>query len=71
MYNTMPNFVLGFHGCDLSVYEKVLVGEITLKQSNNDYDWFGVYFLKASLSIQKQVLVKRITYKSVLETPIV
>lgn len=50
MYSTMPNFVLGFHGCDLSVYEKVIQGQAILKQSNNDYDWLGhgVYFWESN-----------------------
>lgn len=24
MYSTLPNIVIGFHGCDKSVYEKIL-----------------------------------------------
>jgi hypothetical protein len=40
------SFVLGYHGCDRELGEKVLAGETTLRQSSNDYDWLaeGIYF---------------------------
>lgn len=43
------SFVLGYHGCDRAVGEKVLAGDITLAQSERDYDWLGqgVYFWEA------------------------
>lgn len=46
MYSTEPAFVLGFHGCDRSVVEKVVTGKDTLRKSKNDYDWLGngIYF---------------------------
>jgi len=46
MYETLPSFVLGFHGCDRRVAERVFAGKSTLKSSENDYDWLGhgVYF---------------------------
>lgn len=34
-------FVLGFHGCDESVGEKILAGKEHLKTSVNEYDWLG------------------------------
>ena len=43
----LPGLVLGYHGCDASVGEKVLCGEdMHLKLSTNKYDWLGdgVYF---------------------------
>lgn len=38
-------FVLGYHGCDERVAEKLLQGE-PFKPSSNDYDWLGrgIYF---------------------------
>lgn len=38
--------ILGFHGTDKRVVEKVLKGEILLEQSENSYDWLGhgIYF---------------------------
>ena len=38
--------VYGYHGCDRSVGEAVLLGKTSLKNSTNDYDWLGsgIYF---------------------------
>ncbi|WP_138762161.1 hypothetical protein [Pseudomonas lactis] len=49
MYQHLPSFVLGFHGCDRAVAESVLDGEL-LKPSTNDYDWLGqgIYFWENS-----------------------
>lgn len=46
LYSTLPNLVLGFHGCDRKVAEKVISGKDALKMSMNTYDWLGdgVYF---------------------------
>lgn len=46
MYTTLPAFVLGFHGCNQSVVDKVVSGRIPLRSSENDYDWLGhgIYF---------------------------
>lgn len=46
LYSTLPNLVLGFHGCDRSVAEKVISGKDRLKKSSNSYDWLGggIYF---------------------------
>lgn len=46
MYSLLPSFILGFHGCDQSVAEKVLNGEEHLQPSTQSYDWLGhgVYF---------------------------
>jgi hypothetical protein len=41
MYITRPNIIIGFHGCDKSVRDKIVKGEETLIQSKNDYDWLG------------------------------
>ena len=42
-------FVLGYHGCDLSIGEKLL-GGTPFKASQNDYDWLGpgIYFWEAN-----------------------
>ena len=41
-----PGFILGYHGCDKSLGERVLAGEQGLEPSNNSYDWLGhgIYF---------------------------
>lgn len=47
IYQKLPQIVLGFHGCDQSVVNKILNShEEHLKPSNNSYDWLGdgVYF---------------------------
>jgi hypothetical protein len=42
----LPSFLLGFHGCDREVAERVFAGEDDLRPSENEYDWLGhgVYF---------------------------
>ena len=47
MYSNLPNFILGFHGCDEKVAERVLSGrDPHLPGSTNAYDWLGhgIYF---------------------------
>jgi len=46
MYESFPSFVLGFHGCDKAVGEKVISGERELDFSKNPWDWLsnGIYF---------------------------
>ena len=46
MYASYPSFILGFHGCDHNIAEKVFSGKERLKSSANKYDWLGnrVYF---------------------------
>ncbi len=49
MHQLAASFILGYHGCDKAVGERVLEGEL-FKQSNNDYDWLGpgIYFWEAN-----------------------
>jgi hypothetical protein len=47
MYSTLPHFVLGFHGCDKSVADRIIPSnKLHLQKSKNDYDWLGngIYF---------------------------
>jgi hypothetical protein len=46
MYPAKPGLVIGFHGCDLSVCNKLILGETRMEPSNNSYDWLGsgMYF---------------------------
>ena len=46
MYHKLPNLVLGFHGCDKEVFDRVLCGDELMKKSENSYDWLGhgIYF---------------------------
>jgi hypothetical protein len=34
-----PGWILGFHGCDREVAEKVLAGKAEVRASENQYDW--------------------------------
>jgi hypothetical protein len=49
MTRLATSFVLGYHGCDRAVGERVLGGD-PFKMSNNSYDWLGpgVYFWEAN-----------------------
>lgn len=46
LYNRLPTFVLGFHGCDQQVAEAVFAGDAVIRASDNSYDWLGhgIYF---------------------------
>jgi hypothetical protein len=43
------SFILGYHGCDSAVAERVLAGD-KFQPSQNDYDWLGpgIYFWEAN-----------------------
>lgn len=46
MYQKLPNLVIGFHGCDKTVFDRVVSSGEPLKKSQNEYDWLGhgIYF---------------------------
>lgn len=52
MYSPGTGIVYGFHGCDRSIAEKIINQQITLKNSENEYDWLGngMYFWENSPS---------------------
>ena len=41
MYSKRPSLVIGFHGCDLSIRDKLVMEQVSMKKSENDYDWLG------------------------------
>lgn len=51
MYSKIPNLIIGFHGCDKHICERVLRGVEKLKASENQYDWLGngIYFWEQNL----------------------
>ncbi len=51
MHQLATSFVLGYHGCDQRVGERILKGE-SFKPSDNEYDWLGpgIYFWEANPS---------------------
>jgi hypothetical protein len=50
LYELLPGLLLGFHGTDRAIVERVLRGECHLAPSKNAYDWLGngVYFWEYS-----------------------
>ena len=51
MYSSLPNIVIGFHGCDKKVFDKIIYEHKTFKSSMNSYDWLGngMYFWEQNL----------------------
>jgi len=51
LYSTLPNTIIGFHGCDISTYKNVIENQKEMKPSTNDYDWLGngIYFWEHNL----------------------
>jgi hypothetical protein len=49
LHRLSTSFVLGYHGCEREVGERLLSGD-AFKASNNDYDWLGpgIYFWEAN-----------------------
>ncbi|OOQ58222.1 hypothetical protein [Mucilaginibacter pedocola] len=50
MYSDRSGLVLGFHGCDIELRDKVILGQEQLRKSTNSYDWLGhgIYFWENS-----------------------
>ena len=51
LYSHRSISVIGFHGCDASFAEQVVLGKKMLKMSAHDYDWLGhgIYFWENNL----------------------
>ena len=77
MYSSLPSFVLGFHGCDKSIGEKIISGTDTLEHSHNAYDWLGhgAYFWEnnpaRALEYAKRLKEKAHNKKNIIKTPFV
>ena len=41
-YEILPGLLLGFHGTDQAIVDRVLRGHSHLEPSKNSYDWLGV-----------------------------
>lgn len=50
MHRLSTSFVLGYHGCNRSIGERLLAGHDALHKSENEYDWLGpgMYFWEAN-----------------------
>ncbi len=77
MYSTLPAFILGFHGCDKTVGEKIIDGAKNMKRSQNDYDWLGhgAYFWEnnpaRALEYAKLLKNKPHSQRNIIKTPFV
>jgi len=56
VYTRLPAFVIGFHGCDQSVGERIIAGKMPMRRSENDYDWLGhgFYFWEGNYTRAKE-----------------
>lgn len=41
MYSSRSNLIIGFHGCDKSVGQNLLIKPNEIKISEKPYDWLG------------------------------
>lgn len=78
VYKKTPGLVLGFHGCDRSVGDRVLSGKAkNLVASANDYDWLGdgIYFWESdpwrALSFATDACANRHLTKGKIDDPYV
>lgn len=77
LYKVQPGFVLGFHGCDAAVAERVIVGAEPLAHSTKKYDWLGsgAYFWESSphraLEWAEQMAARPSTSPRRIQTPAV
>ncbi|WP_316825530.1 hypothetical protein [Pedobacter miscanthi] len=51
MYDIRPNLVIGFHGCDKSIADKLISNQSVIEKSEKPYDWLGhgMYFWENNL----------------------
>lgn len=55
MYDIRPNLVIGFHGCDKSIADKLVANQAVIEKSEKPYDWLehGMYFWENNLERAK------------------
>ena len=56
LYSHRSQLYLGFHGCDATFAEQVVLGKVMLKESDHDYDWLGhgIYFWENNVERAQQ-----------------
>lgn len=56
MYYNRNNLIIGFHGCDLSIRNSLLVRPSVIHKSEKPYDWLGhgIYFWENNLERAEQ-----------------
>jgi len=74
VHRLSSSFILGYHGCQRTVGEKLLAGE-PFTPSDNDYDWLGpgIYFWESNpkRALEWADLLHRRKYGSVASEPFV
>ncbi len=77
MYSSKPGLIVGFHGCDKDLCEKVVTGKVQLTPSENKYDWLGngIYFWEnnhdRALQFAEEISLNPRRDKPVIKTPAV
>src|ERR1043165_6117834 len=77
MYRSLPHFVLGYHGCDAEVAERIFSGAEDLIPSVNSYDWLGngIYFWEnnpaRALDFANQLKSRKSKGRNAVKTPAV
>jgi hypothetical protein len=75
MYSKRHNLILGFHGCDIKVRNKIVSGEENQHISKNNWDWLGhgMYFWENNpqRALDYAEIIKRNPHRctSKIETP--
>jgi len=75
MYPAKPGLIIGFHGCDKTLRNKIINGTALLKASTNDYDWLGngMYFWEnnqqRAMDFAKELKKNPRTGKEEIKTP--
>lgn len=74
MHRLSSSFILGYHGCDQKVAERLLSG-VDFRPSQNDYDWLGpgIYFWEANpvRGLEFAEELKRLKRGAGIQTPAV
>jgi len=74
LYQTLSGLVLGFHGCDESVGEQILVNQgAHIAASDNAWDWLGrgIYFWENDPKRALEFAEMKKKYPGVSKTPII
>lgn len=77
MYSSRPGLILGFHGCDRAIAERVVSHQSDFRPSNNAHDWLGhgMYFWEhnpgRALDFAKELQRRPLRSKVPIEHPAV
>jgi hypothetical protein len=73
VHRLSTSFVLGYHGCDRSIGERLLSGKDLLQRSENAYDWLGpgIYFWEANPQRALEFATEKRSRKDGIQKPFV